>query len=136
VFSGCLRVDVRQGETGAIGESAASIGRDGTTFAGRFGASERDLADSLVFGRHNPFACNRLRDRIPSMDMNRVQSQQFCVREKNHPNCWVRLQKNLSFDVDLTLQYFWDESSLHIRAASSESFAEALAGFHPPIPSQ
>jgi hypothetical protein len=110
-----------------MGESVASIGRDGTTFAGRFGASERDLADSLVYGRHNPFACNRLGDRIPSMDMNRVQAQQFCVREKNHPNCRVRLQKNLSFDVDLTLQYFWDESSLHIRAASSESFAEALA---------
>jgi len=61
------------------------------------------------------------------MDINRVQAQQFCVREKNHPNCWVRLQKNLSFDVDLTLQYFWDESSLHMWAASSESFAEALA---------
>jgi len=48
-----------QGEAGAtIGESAASIGRKGTTFAGRFGASERNVADSLVYGRHNPFACN------------------------------------------------------------------------------
>src|SRR5262245_14418573 len=82
------------------------------------------VADSRTIRSFNPFARIGLARSHHPCTREWGLAPQFHLGVKKHLNWVERLQKNLSFDADLTLQYIWDESTHHMWGGPS-SIAEA-----------